>query len=137
MSRHLAFCAFLLLVACSHKTPDQQLLEEADPLASWAATLQFAGEQWLANGVPTSFVRATAGAAEKAFEKTNKAISESHARQELRHAITQQLDIMHAAARDLKQAIEKNDRRTVAESVKRLAAVSAALQKLEEQKDRS
>ena len=76
MRRHYVLCAILLIVACGHKTPDQKLLEAADPAASWSATLQMTAETWLANSVPRSFVRATVDAPTKAFQHTGEEVEE-------------------------------------------------------------
>src|SRR5437867_4944466 len=118
----------LLIAACSHKTPEQKLLDDVDPAASWVATLQLAGEKWLADSVPTSFVRGCVGGAEKEFDKTSKAIGKSPARPALRDKIRRQIEIARAAAGHLKEAVQKNDRLAVADSVKQFAAAHAALQ---------
>ena len=132
MRRCQLVCAILLIAACGHKTPDQKLLEAADPAASWSATLQMTAETWLANSVPRSFVRATVDAANKAFDQTSREVAHSHARQEFRAAIRGQLDVAEAAAGDLKKAIENNDRNAVAGCARRFAAVHSALQQLED-----
>jgi len=98
MRRHFIFL-LLLVAACSQQT--------ADEASSWIATLQFTGEKWLANSVPTSFVRATIDSADKALEK-NPDPRAPKAR---------------AAAQAMRQAIEKNDRATVANVVRQLAAL--------------
>ena len=41
--RRLYFFFAIALLACSHKTADQQLIDAADPAASWMATLQLTG----------------------------------------------------------------------------------------------
>jgi len=134
--RRLYFFFAIALLACSHKTADQQLIDAADPAASWMATLQLTGEKWLDNSVPSSFVRATIGAAQKAFDKTSGTIAQSQARKELRDEIKRELETARAAAGDLQQAIEKNDRRTATGAVRRFAEASAALQRLQQQKNR-
>jgi hypothetical protein len=133
--RHLC-CAILLIAACSHKTPDQKLLEAAEPAASWTAALQMTAEKWLGNSVPSRFVRATVDAANAAFDKTESDAAQSDARQELRDAIKRQLEIAQAASGDFKQAVGNNDRRVVANCARRFAAAHSALQQLEDQKDR-
>jgi hypothetical protein len=133
MRRHHLFCAILLIAACGHKTPDQKLLEAADPAASWSATLQMTAESWLGNSVPRSFVRATVAAAKKAFDQTGKDVAQSQGRQELRDAIKRQLDIARAASGDFKQALQKNDRVVIAGCARRFAEVHSALQQLEDQ----
>ena len=136
MPRLFVCLAIALIAACSHKTADEKLLDAADPVASWSATLQLASETWLANSVPSSFARATVDAARKEFDKTGKEVAQSQARQQLRDAIKVQLDNLQAAAGDFKQAIEKNDRRTVAACAHRFGEANQALQQLENQKDR-
>ena len=133
--RRSVFLAIALIAACSHKTADEKLLDATDPVASWSATLQLAAERWLGNSVPSSFARATVDAATKEFDKTGKEVAQSQASQRLRDAIKVQLDNLHAAAGDFKQAIEKNDRRAVAACAHRFAEANQALQQLENQKD--
>jgi len=134
MLRNGLVCAILLIAACGHKTPDQQLHEAADAAASWSATLQMTAETWLANSVPRLFVLATVDAANKAFDQTGKDVAQSQGRQELRAAIKGQLDIAEAAAGDLKKAIENNDRNAVAGCARRFAAVHSVLQQLEDKR---
>ena len=86
--------AIVLIAACSHRTPDPQTV------ASWAATLQMTAESWLNNSVPSSFARSTIDAAMKSFENDDK---------------------LKAAAQDFRQAIDRNDRRKVAECARRFA----------------
>ncbi len=134
MRRWIALAAFA--AACAHKTPDQQLVHSVEPAISWVATLQFAGERWLANSVPSSFVRASAGAAEKDLEKAAGTIDQSQARKELRDALRDQLAESHDAAEQLKSAIDRNDRRSATVSVRRFAAASAVLQRLQKREER-
>jgi hypothetical protein len=136
MRRRFVCLAIALIAACSsHKTADEKLLDAADPAASWSATLQLAAEKWLANSVPSSFARATVDAATRQFDKSGKEVARSQARQQLRDAIKVQLDNVQAAAGDFKQAMEKNDRRTVAACAHRFGEANQALQQLENQKD--
>ena len=116
MRRPFVLCAIVLVAACSQK-PDPKTL------ASWSATLQLAAERWLTSSVPSSFVRATVKAARKEFD--------SAADDDQFRDVVKQLD---AASGNLTQAIEKNDRRTVAECARRFAAATAALQKMKDQK---
>src|SRR5437762_13266303 len=97
------FFAIALLAACSHKTAEEQLLKDFEPVKSWAATVQFAGEKWTANSVPTAFVRATIDAAEKEFDKAAKTIDESKARKDLRDQLRDELEASRAAAERLKR----------------------------------
>lgn len=97
--RRYGIVLLLLAAACSKQT--------ADEASSWIATLQFTGEKWLANSVPTSFVRATIESADKALEKNDDARAPK----------------AREAARAMEKAIEKNDRAAVANIVRQLAAI--------------
>lgn len=97
--------AIVLLAACSHKTPEEQLLKDFEPVKSWSATVQFAGERWSANSVPNAFLRATIDSAEKEYDKAGKAIDESQARKDLRDQLRRQLDASRAAAEQLKRKL--------------------------------
>jgi len=134
MRRWIVLAAFA--VACTHKTPDQQLVQSVEPAISWVATLRFAGEKWLADSVPASFVRASVGAAEKDLEKAASTIDQSQARKDLRDVLRDQLAESHDAAEQLKSAIDSSDRRSAAASVRRFAAASAVLQRLQKQEER-
>ena len=132
MRRHLAFFLCAAFATCRQQSPEQKLLKDIDPAASWMATLQFAGEQWLANSVPTRFVRATAHAAQKDLKKTARTVEQSQASRSLRDTVRRQIDVATAAAAAVDRAVQDNDRRTVAMSVQRFAAAHEVLRKLEE-----
>jgi hypothetical protein len=134
--RHLVLFFCVAIAACGHKTPEQKLLDTIDPADSWIATLQLTGEKWLANSVPTRFVRSTVDAAKKDFEKVGKALDQSDAPRPMILTVRHQLEVATAAAGDVSQAVQKNDRRTVEMSVRRFAAAHAALQQLQNQKSR-
>jgi hypothetical protein len=100
------------------------------------ATLHFIGEKWLVNSVPTSFVRTSVGAAQADLQKATSAIERSPARKQIRDALQKQFDVSLAAAAGLKEAVEKGDRRSVAESVRRFAAADRILHQLRQQQER-
>ncbi|HJT17105.1 MAG TPA: hypothetical protein VJ853_06950, partial [Thermoanaerobaculia bacterium] len=100
MRLHFIFALLhVAIAACSQQS--------ADEASTCIATLQFTGEQWLANSVPTSFVRATIDSADKALEK-NKDPRAPEARE---------------TAQQMREAVGKNDRIAVANLVKRFAAM--------------
>lgn len=99
------FLAIALLAACSHKSPEEKLQKDFEPVKSWSATVQFAGEKWSANSVPAAFVRATIDAAEKEYDKAGKSIDESKAQKELRDQLRQELEASRAAAERLKRKV--------------------------------
>ncbi len=97
--------AIALLAACSHRTPEEQLQKDFEPVKSWSATVQFAGEKWTANSVPAAFVRATIDAAEKDYDRAGKAIDASEARKDLRDQLRGELEVSRAAAVRLKRKV--------------------------------
>src|SRR5437762_4203378 len=105
--------ATLLLAACSSKSADEKLLDAIEPATSWVATLQFASEKWLGNSVPTRFVTAAVGGAQKELDKAEKSVERSQADKELRDKIRAQLEIANGAAGKLKSAVENGDRKVV------------------------
>ena len=123
----------MLVAACGHKTPEQKLLDTIDPADSWIATLQLTGEKWLTNSVPTKFVRTTVDSAKKDLEKVGKTLDQSDAPRPMIETARHQLEVATAAAGDISQAVQDNDRRTVAISVRRFADAHAALQQLQGQ----
>src|SRR5260370_35216420 len=90
--------AIALLAACSHETPEEQLQKDFEPVKSWSATVQFAGEKWTANSVPAAFVRATIDAAEKDYDRAGKAIDASQARKDRRDQLRHELEAPPRAA---------------------------------------
>ena len=100
-----SFAALLLVLAAACSQP------KADEASSWIATLQFTGEQWLANSVPTSFARATIDSADKTLAR----VSDPKVAREVSNA--------RAAAQSMRQAIDRNDRIAVANLVKRFKAM--------------
>ena len=97
--------AIALLVACSHKSPEEQLQKDFEPVKSWSATVQFAGQKFSANSVPASFVRATIDAAEKEYDKASKAIDASQAKKDLRDQLRHELESSRAEAERLKRRV--------------------------------
>ena len=102
MRKAAIFCA-LLAAACGG--------QKADEASSWIATLQFAGEQWLGNSVPTMYVRATIDSADKALQKINDP------------EVKDEVSKARGWAQEMRHAIEKNDRAAVATLVKRFATL--------------
>ena len=88
-----------------HKTPEEKLQKDFQPVKSWSATVQFAGEKYDANSVPRAFVRATIDAAEKEYDKAGKAIDKSQAQKDLRDQLRRELESSRAAAERLKRRV--------------------------------
>ena len=100
------FLAIALLVACSHKSPDEQLTQDFQPVKSWQATVQLLGEKWHARSVPASFVRSTIAAAEKEYDATAKKIDQSKADKDLRDRLRRELEASRTGAERLKSEVE-------------------------------
>ena len=105
MARRFLLIA-LLLAACSHKSPDQQLQSDFQPVKSWQATVQLLGEKWHARSVPASFVRSTIAAAEKEYDSAAKTIDQSKASKDLRDRLRHELEASRVSAEHLKSEVE-------------------------------
>ena len=118
------FAAAVLFAACRHQTPEQDLSDKADPAASWIATLQMTGEKWIANSVPTAFVKTTWQAAREDLQQTARDAADSKARPEVRDPLRRLIAETRAAGFGLLQATEANDRPAAARETGRLASLS-------------
>jgi hypothetical protein len=127
---HVIVICVVLLTACQQKSPEEKLIKDVGPAVSWAASLQYTTEKWLANSAPKAFVKASAEAGEKAFEKAKKSVAESKADSKLRSAIASQLDVSRAAAHDLQDAVKRGDRRAAAQAMARFASAHEALEQI-------
>jgi hypothetical protein len=125
MRRPLAIVAAALLLACQSKPPEEQLLKAAEPLGSWLATLEMAGQKWEANSVPASFVGSSVSAAGDQFDKISKEAAESEARPDLREPLRRLVAEAQNACDGLDRAVEAGDRRQVARQVARLGGLRA------------
>jgi hypothetical protein len=117
------FAAAALLAACRHQTPEQELVDKADPAGSWISTLQMTGEKWVANSVPTSFVKTTWQAAREDLEQTAQDAARSKARPEVRDPLRRLVAETRAAGFGLLHATEANDRSEAARQASRLAVL--------------
>lgn len=111
------------ILACQHKSPEQELLDKAGPAGSWIATLQMAGEKWGANSVPASFVKTTCKAAGKDLDQAAEEAKKSKARPEVRDPLRQLISQAQAAEASLRKAAEANDRPEVSRQAGQLAAL--------------
>jgi hypothetical protein len=115
----------IAFLACQQKSPEEELLKQAEPVGSWLATLQMAGEKWAANSVPTSFLKNSVSAAGKEFEKVGAQAAKSRARPEIREPLRSLIADSEAASAGLRRAVEANDRSGAAREVGRVAALHA------------
>lgn len=99
----------LTLIACSHQTPDQKLLQSMGPVKSWAGSLAYMSEQWNRSHVPTSLLRNSIKAAQKELDRARKQIDESPATGSLKAKLHANVDALRDAAGALQQAVEDHD----------------------------
>jgi hypothetical protein len=117
MRRPLSIVALAVLLACQSKPPEEQLLKAAEPLGSWLATLEMAGQKWEANSVPASFVGSSASAAGGEFEKMAQEAAASKARPAMRDPLRRLVAEAQSAGDGLDRAVEAGDRRQAARQV--------------------
>lgn len=125
-----------LLFACQHKQPEEELLKKIEPVGSWLASLQMAGEKWLANSVPSAFLKNTVAAARKELDSAAEEIAKSPARPEVRDPLRRLVTEATAANTGLERAVEINDRKGVARHTGRLAELHATFEALQEKNAR-
>lgn len=123
LRRALGGIAAVAVLACQPKSPEEKLLQKAEPVGSWLASLEMAGQKWTANSVPTSFIRNSVAAARKELEKIGKEAAKSEARPELRAALRGLVSEARAAGTGLRRAVEANERGAVAREVGRLGTL--------------
>jgi len=125
-----AALAAAALLACQPKPPEEDLLKKVEPVGSWLASLEMAGQKWGANSVPTSFVRSMASVAGKQLEKAVQETARSKARPEVRLPLQRVIAEAGAANAGLRQAVAANDRRRLAREVGRLGGLRARFEAL-------
>lgn len=129
--RHTTALLAVLLAACAAQTPQKRLFDELDSATSWMATLQFAGEKWIANSVPDSFLRDCVRAAVPVLQNGIRSIDASQAPDDLRQELRLQLNRSIELAGALRSAMSRGDRAAAARIVAQLRAANAAVQRLE------
>lgn len=109
----------LLLASCTHDTPQQALAKQLRPAKSWAASLAFIGEAWLANSVPSRFVADSVSAARDELSTDRDSVRDAAAQ----HA----LDDAARAATELGIGVGANNRREVSDAIARCHAAARSL----------
>jgi hypothetical protein len=125
--------AAIVCLACSRKSPEEDLLDQAEAAISWIATLRMTGEQWSANSVPTSFVETTVKAARSELEKEADDAAKSEAPPAVRDPFRQAVTSAAEIGKELRRSARANDRPAVAREVGRLAALQETLEALRKQ----
>ncbi|MES1243596.1 MAG: hypothetical protein ABUT39_18460 [Acidobacteriota bacterium] len=120
----------LFLIACQPSSPEEQLLKTVQPVGSWLASLEMTGRKWSSNSVPASFVEAMTASAREAIGKAAEEAAKSSARPGLRDPLRALLAEAEEAGRDLRRAVDQDDRAGVARSVGRLSALHARFEAL-------
>jgi hypothetical protein len=122
----------LLLTACGSRSPAARATEEAQTVASWAATTHLVADRWLARAVPDAYARHSLETVRKtlAREATKAASDELPA--EMRGPIRAAIEAVDRSAAAVYAAVERHDRTAVAEQIGRLAEVQRSLAPLVE-----
>ncbi|HEX4966284.1 MAG TPA: hypothetical protein VF173_36080 [Thermoanaerobaculia bacterium] len=115
------------LLGCRHPSPEDELAGRARLAASWAASLQMLGEKWLANSVPTTFVRDTCAAAGDDLAQADEDAAKSQAAPAQKDRLRQSIALARTAAKALKRDAEDGDRPGAAREVQRLADLKSTL----------
>lgn len=126
-----AILAAALLLACQKKSPEEDLLHKVEPVGSWLASLQMAGEKWAANSLPSSFLRSSLEAARKEFDKADEEAAKSKARAEVTAPLRKLLVEAEAATTALERGIEAGHRDEVARQASRFAGLRARFEALQ------
>ena len=127
----LVILAAALLFACQKKSPEEELLHKVEPVGSWLASLQMAGEKWAANSLPSSFLKASLKAARKEFETADEEAAKSKARPEVAAPLRKLLAEAEAATTGLERGIEAGHREEVARQARQLAGLRARFEALQ------
>jgi len=115
------------LCACQQQSPDEKLKDTAKTAASWAATLSFAGEQWIANRVPKRFIRTAVDAAKTGFDRSQKEVSGSGASRSQRDRIGHDIAEANRLGSQLRDVADRGDRTAAAALASRLDHVAKDL----------
>ncbi len=117
-----------VVAACGHKSPEQELVDQAAPVSAWIAALQMAGEKWTANSVPASFVETTSKDAGQDLDGAAGEAAKSRARPEVREPLRQAISEAADAGKRLRRAAAAGDRPEAARQAARLAALHQRLE---------
>jgi hypothetical protein len=131
-SFRVAAVVVLLLVGCRHKSEEEKLVKALGPAKSWAASLAFMGQAWLANRVPTSLLKHSVDTTRKEIGKARKAVDKSKAPDALRSHCRGALDQIADAAASIEHAVETHDVRSLSREIARCRRVYSDLDALEE-----
>ena len=126
--RLLSLALTLALVACQQKSPDEKVKDTAKTAGSWAATLCFGGQQWIANSVPKRFIRTSVDAAKKELYKSQQDVAKSDASKALRDRVGHDIAETQHLATELRDAVENRDRPRAAVVVSQLERIAKDLQ---------
>lgn len=104
-SRALALAAALLLAACGGQSDPAR---ERQTLASWAAAVEMASEQWSTGTVPTHFLHDFLRSAQEAFDEERQPVSRIPSRG-ARAELLAALDSLRRATAVLQQRTDRED----------------------------
>lgn len=120
-----------LLLGCREQSEEEKLIRAASPVKSWASSLAYAGELWLGNRVPKSFVVGSAESALKETAKAQHAADTSRAPAVLRARVRHSLDEFADSAAALRASVRNHDPRITAREVERCHRLFEELEALQ------
>lgn len=124
-------CLVLLTLALTYCTrpPADQLKNELQTVASWAATARVVGEAWLKGDVPHAYATKTLSNAQETLQEEAKTIEElkPEAGTGLRDQLLNQTRSAAQVIDQMRAAVEKRDHQALAQLVKQLEAEEQAV----------
>jgi hypothetical protein len=113
-----------LALTCCTRSPADQLKDESQTVASWAATARMVGEAWQKGSVPHAYALETLSNAHKTLSDETKTIEElkPEAGAELRDQLLNQTRSINQVIEQMRAAVEKKDNQALAQLVKQLEA---------------
>ena len=119
--RILPLLAFVYsLTACGPKPPRKQIDKQGESVASWAATAEMVATAWLRGDVPTDYARQTLQSGAKQVQRARTSLAKVAAGDSLAQAAVQEYGRLAERLTRMTDALQQNDRRTLAQSIDQL-----------------
>ena len=131
--RILPLLAFVYsLTACGPKPPRKQIDKQGESVASWAATAEMVATAWLQGDVPTDYARQTLQSGAKQVERARTSLAKVAAGDSLAQAAVQEYGRLAERLTRMTDALQQNDRRTLAQSIDQLPNEAQRIRALRE-----
>ena len=131
--RILPLLAFVYsLTACGPKPPRKQIDKQGESVASWAATAEMVATAWLQGDVPTDYARQTLQSGAKQVQRARTSLAKVAAGDSLAQAAEQEYGRLAERLTRMTDALQQNDRRTLAQSIDQLPNEAQRIRALRE-----